>query len=69
MRTESDRAPHRDRDVPLPGGTRRAVNLVDGTPSHIPPVAPPTPVVASNGAEDPFAAGCLFGRLTGEPAS
>ncbi|NEE12880.1 adenosine kinase, partial [Streptomyces sp. SID7499] len=34
-------------------------------PVHIPAVAPPGPVVDSNGAGDAYAAGFLFGRLTG----
>ncbi|WP_415937710.1 adenosine kinase [Streptomyces sp. 039-1] len=34
---------------------------------HVPAVPPPAPVVDSNGAGDAFAAGFLFGRLTGEP--
>ncbi|WP_406065172.1 adenosine kinase [Streptomyces sp. NBC_01077] len=33
---------------------------------HVPVVAPRDPVVDSNGAGDAFAAGFLFGRLTGE---
>ncbi|MBZ3904639.1 MULTISPECIES: adenosine kinase [Streptomyces] len=48
-------------------GARGAYHLVDGELSHIPPVAPPAPAVDSNGAGDAFAAGYLFGRLTGEP--
>ncbi|WP_282694515.1 adenosine kinase [Streptomyces sp. CC208A] len=36
-------------------------------PVHVPAVAPPGPVVDSNGAGDAYAAGFLFGRLTGEP--
>ncbi|GEB55162.1 adenosine kinase [Streptomyces gardneri] len=34
--------------------------------AHIPAVTPRAPVVDSNGAGDAFAAGFLFGRLTGE---
>ncbi|MEX0168315.1 adenosine kinase [Streptomyces sp. LMG1-1-1.1] len=34
---------------------------------HVPAVEPREPVVDSNGAGDAFAAGFLFGRLTGEP--
>ncbi|MDG9685360.1 adenosine kinase [Streptomyces sp. DH18] len=35
-------------------------------PVHIPAVAPPGPVVDSNGAGDAYASGFLFGRLAGE---
>ncbi|MEU3607549.1 adenosine kinase [Streptomyces sp. NPDC035033] len=38
-----------------------------GGPVHVPAVAPRRPVVDSNGAGDAYAAGFLFGRLTGEP--
>ncbi|MFD6244143.1 adenosine kinase [Streptomyces roseolus] len=38
-----------------------------GEPLHVPAVAPRGPVVDSNGAGDAYAAGFLFGRLTGEP--
>ncbi|MFJ4910219.1 adenosine kinase [Streptomyces sp. NPDC093249] len=38
-----------------------------GAPVHIPAVAPRGPVVDSNGAGDAYAAGFLFGRLSGEP--
>ncbi|MFC9243836.1 adenosine kinase [Streptomyces sp. NPDC057136] len=48
-------------------GAEGAYLLVDGELSHIPAVTPPGPVVDSNGAGDAFAAGFLFGRLTGEP--
>ncbi|MFD3662622.1 adenosine kinase [Streptomyces sp. NPDC058659] len=37
--------------------------------THVPAVAPRTPVVDSNGAGDAFASGFLFGRLTGEDPS
>lgn len=57
----------RARTVVATDGARGAHHLVDGVLSHVPPVAPPTPVVDSNGAGDAFAAGYLFGRLTGEP--
>ncbi|MEE1829765.1 adenosine kinase [Streptomyces sp. SP17KL33] len=57
----------RARTVVATDGERGAYHLVDGELSHVPPVAPPTPVVDSNGAGDAFAAGYLFGRLTGEP--
>ncbi|GHA90421.1 adenosine kinase [Streptomyces termitum] len=36
-------------------------------PLHVPAVTPPGPVVDSNGAGDAYAAGFLFGRLSGEP--
>ncbi|MEU6801172.1 adenosine kinase [Streptomyces neyagawaensis] len=48
-------------------GAEGAHHLADGVLSRIPAVPPPTPVVDSNGAGDAFAAGYLFGRLTGEP--
>ncbi|MFI1443767.1 adenosine kinase [Streptomyces fructofermentans] len=48
-------------------GAEGAHQLLDGEFTHIPPVRPPGPVVDSNGAGDAFAAGYLFGRLTGEP--
>ncbi|MBD9727061.1 adenosine kinase [Streptomyces caniscabiei] len=57
----------RARTVVATDGERGAYHLVDGELSRVPPVAPPTPVVDSNGAGDAFAAGYLFGRLTGEP--
>ncbi|MDT0573217.1 adenosine kinase [Streptomyces sp. DSM 3412] len=56
----------RARTVVATDGARGAYHLVDGELRHVPPVAPPTPVVDSNGAGDAFAAGYLFGRLTGE---
>ncbi|CBG69155.1 MULTISPECIES: adenosine kinase [Streptomyces] len=57
----------RARTVVATDGARGAYHLVDGALSHVPPVTPPSPVVDSNGAGDAFAAGYLFGRLTGEP--
>ncbi|MFF4173245.1 adenosine kinase [Streptomyces sp. NPDC001744] len=39
----------------------------DGTLHHVPAVTPRAPVVDSNGAGDAYAAGFLYGRLTGEP--
>ncbi|MBV1938003.1 adenosine kinase [Streptomyces sp. BV286] len=48
-------------------GAEGAYQLVDGELTPVPAVAPPAPVVDSNGAGDAFAAGYLFGRLTGEP--
>ncbi|KMS75113.1 sugar kinase [Streptomyces viridochromogenes] len=48
-------------------GAEGAYLLTDGEVTHVPPVAPPAPVVDSNGAGDAFAAAFLFGRLAGEP--
>ncbi|MFE4703617.1 adenosine kinase [Streptomyces sp. NPDC056738] len=48
-------------------GAEGAYVLADGEVTHIPAIPPRTPVVDSNGAGDSFAAGFLFGRLTGEP--
>jgi sugar/nucleoside kinase (ribokinase family) len=48
-------------------GAEGAYLLADDEVTHIPPVAPPSPVVDSNGAGDAFASAFLFGRLTGEP--
>ncbi|MGW3813377.1 adenosine kinase [Streptomyces sp. NPDC005046] len=48
-------------------GAEGAYLLADGELTHVPAVLPRTPVVDSNGAGDSFAAGFLFGRLTGEP--
>ncbi|MFJ7962275.1 adenosine kinase [Streptomyces sp. NPDC096324] len=48
-------------------GAEGAYVLADGEMTHIPAIPPRTPVVDSNGAGDSFAAGFLFGRLTGEP--
>ncbi|MFI0959886.1 adenosine kinase [Streptomyces sp. NPDC021080] len=48
-------------------GAEGAYVLTDGEVTHIPAIPPRTPVVDSNGAGDAFAAGFLFGRLTGEP--
>ncbi|KUL44003.1 PfkB family carbohydrate kinase [Streptomyces regalis] len=48
-------------------GADGAYLLTDGVITHVPAVAPPAPVVDSNGAGDAFAAAFLFGRLTGEP--
>ncbi|MGW5236994.1 PfkB family carbohydrate kinase, partial [Streptomyces nodosus] len=41
--------------------------LADDELIRVPAVSPPAPVVDSNGAGDAFAAGFLFGRLSGEP--
>ncbi|MFJ9814944.1 PfkB family carbohydrate kinase [Streptomyces sp. NPDC101151] len=48
-------------------GAEGAYLLADGELTRIPAVAPPAPVVDSNGAGDAFAAAFLYGRLTGEP--
>ncbi|MEU8679176.1 adenosine kinase [Streptomyces sp. NPDC048560] len=48
-------------------GAEGAYLLAEGELSHVPALTPPRPVVDSNGAGDAFAAGFLFGRLTGEP--
>ncbi|WP_406471453.1 adenosine kinase [Streptomyces sp. NBC_01615] len=48
-------------------GADGAYLLADDEMTHIPAVAPRTPVVDTNGAGDAFAAGFLFGRLSGEP--
>ncbi|WP_042383499.1 PfkB family carbohydrate kinase [Streptacidiphilus melanogenes] len=42
--------------------------LADGSLHHVEAVAPPAPVVDSNGAGDAFAAGFLYAWLSGEPA-
>ncbi|MBP2586504.1 sugar/nucleoside kinase (ribokinase family) [Streptomyces sp. PvR006] len=47
-------------------GAQGASVLTAAGPAHVPAVTPRTPVVDSNGAGDAFAAGFLFGRLTGE---
>ncbi|MEU1019011.1 adenosine kinase [Streptomyces sp. NPDC005898] len=48
-------------------GSAGAYLLADGHLTHVPAVAPPAPVVDSNGAGDAFASGYLFGLLAGEP--
>jgi sugar/nucleoside kinase (ribokinase family) len=48
-------------------GAEGAYLLTDGEITHVPTVAPPAPVVDSNGAGDAFAAAFLYGRLRGEP--
>lgn len=48
-------------------GAEGAYQLLDGELTRIPAVTPSAPVVDSNGAGDAFAAGYLFGRLSGEP--
>ncbi|MFD4412693.1 adenosine kinase [Streptomyces sp. NPDC058476] len=49
-------------------GAEGAYLLADDELTHVPAVAPRTPVVDSNGAGDAFASGFLFGWLGGEPA-
>ncbi|MEU7427605.1 PfkB family carbohydrate kinase [Streptomyces sp. NPDC040750] len=48
-------------------GARGAYLLVGGELTRTPAVAPPAPVVDSNGAGDAFAAAFLYGWLGGEP--
>jgi sugar/nucleoside kinase (ribokinase family) len=48
-------------------GAEGAYLLADGEVTHIPTVAPPAPVVDTNGAGDAFAAAFLYGHLTGQP--
>jgi sugar/nucleoside kinase (ribokinase family) len=60
----------RARAVVATAGAKGAYLLAGGelTPVPlVPPVAPPAPVVGSNGAGDAFAATFLFGFLCGEP--
>ncbi|MFI6104247.1 adenosine kinase [Streptomyces sp. NPDC051310] len=57
----------RARAVVATAGSEGAYLLADGELTHIPAVAPPAPVVDSNGAGDAFAAGFLYGWLGGEP--
>ncbi|CAL9600540.1 adenosine kinase [Streptomyces sp. enrichment culture] len=57
----------RAREVVATAGAEGAHLLAHGELTHVPAVAPPSPVVDSNGAGDAFAAAYLFGRLTGEP--
>ncbi|MEU1403112.1 PfkB family carbohydrate kinase [Streptomyces sp. NPDC005728] len=53
--------------VVVTAGAEGAYLLADGELTRIPAVAPPAPVVDSNGAGDAFAAAFLYGRLSGEP--
>ncbi|MFJ8587274.1 adenosine kinase [Streptomyces sp. NPDC093595] len=57
----------RARAVVATAGSEGAYLLADGELTHIPALAPPAPVVDSNGAGDAFAAGFLYGWLGGEP--
>lgn len=56
----------RARIVVATAGAEGAYLLADGELTHVPAVAPPAPVVDSNGAGDAFACGFLFGWLDGE---
>ncbi|MFH8799154.1 adenosine kinase [Streptomyces sp. NPDC017936] len=56
----------RARIVVATAAAEGAYLLADGELTHVPAVAPPAPVVDSNGAGDAFAAGFLFGWLAGE---
>ncbi|WP_299531641.1 adenosine kinase [uncultured Streptomyces sp.] len=57
----------RARLVVATAGADGARLLADDRVTHLPAVAPPAPVVDSNGAGDAFAAGFLLGHLDGEP--
>ncbi|MBN0048620.1 adenosine kinase [Streptomyces actuosus] len=57
----------RARIVVATAGAEGAHLLADGELTGIPAVAPPAPVVDSNGAGDAFAAAFLHGLLHGEP--
>jgi sugar/nucleoside kinase (ribokinase family) len=48
-------------------GAEGSYLLVEDRLTHVPAVAPPTPMVDSNGAGDAYAAGFLLGWLNGEP--
>ncbi|MFI2780415.1 adenosine kinase [Streptomyces sp. ALB3] len=52
--------------VAATAGAEGSYLLYDGELTHTPAVAPPAPVVDSNGAGDAYASGFLLGRLTGE---
>ncbi|MEH0574069.1 MULTISPECIES: adenosine kinase [Streptomyces] len=52
--------------VVVTAGAEGAYLLSEGELTHIPAVAPPAPVVDSNGAGDAFASAFLYGRLSGE---
>ena len=57
----------RARTVVATAGAEGSYLLVEDRLTHVPAVAPPSPVVDSNGAGDAYAAGFLLGRLAGEP--
>ncbi|MEV7186875.1 adenosine kinase [Kitasatospora sp. NPDC093102] len=56
----------RARIVVATAGAEGAYLLADGELTHVPAVAPPAPVVDTNGAGDAFASGFLLGWLAGE---
>ncbi|MFI7402139.1 PfkB family carbohydrate kinase [Streptomyces sp. NPDC049541] len=64
MRRIADRG--RAQVVVATAGAKGAYLLADEELTHVPPVAPPTPVVDSNGAGDAFAAAFLHGWLNRE---
>ncbi|MDX3381062.1 adenosine kinase [Streptomyces niveiscabiei] len=55
----------RARTVVVTAGDKGAYLLTDGALTHVPASVPPASVVDSNGAGDAFAAGFLYGTLTG----
>lgn len=55
----------RARIVVATAGADGAYLLTDGQLTRVPPAEPPGPVIDSNGAGDAFAAGFLFGHLSG----
>ena len=57
----------RARVVVATAGAEGSYLLVEDRLTHVPAVAPPAPVVDSNGAGDAYAAGFLFGLLADEP--
>ncbi|MCK1818433.1 PfkB family carbohydrate kinase [Streptomyces sp. XM83C] len=57
----------RARLVVATAGAEGALLLADGELTRVPALAPPAPVVDSNGAGDAFAAAFLHGLLDGEP--
>ncbi|MBR7825067.1 adenosine kinase [Actinospica sp. MGRD01-02] len=56
----------RARIVVATAGAEGALLLADGELTHVPAAVPPGPVVDTNGAGDAFAAGFLFGWLSGD---
>jgi sugar/nucleoside kinase (ribokinase family) len=57
----------RARVVVATAGAEGSYLLAEDRLTHVPAVAPPSPVVDSNGAGDAYAAGFLLGWLSGEP--